>query len=203
MCYASKCWQRKRNRYTAPPSSFNAMFCSTCGESLQVSFKFCSKCGKDLANNKEIKVRDETSGKKNLSFKEFKEMKEKQWATFFRKKPGRVKGSGKQQEDLSDIVKINIGIMVPDRGQLRRVRGKSLTVNVPKNVRASMLLEARAEKHKAHSKDIKQEYNYVLLYEDRTEVKTLKESSEAFVLYKYKNECGKPYNRLKFFLNSV
>ena len=179
------------------------MFCSTCGEALQVSFKFCPKCGKDLANNKEIKVGDETSRKNNLSFKEFKETKEKQWATFFRKKRGRGKGSGKQQEDLSDIVKINIGIMVPDSGQLRRVRGKSLTVNVPKNVRASMLLEARAEKHKAHSKDIKQEYNYVLLYEDRTEVKTLKESSEAFVLYKYKNECGKPYNRLKFFLNSV
>ena len=66
-----------------------------------------------------------------------------------------------------------------------------------------MLLEARAEKRKAHSKDIKQEYNYVLLYEDCTEVKTLKESSEAFVLHKYKNECGKPYNRLNFFLNSV
>ena len=80
------------------------MFCSTCGESLQVSFKFCLKCGKDLANNKEIKVRDETSGTKTLSFKEFKETKEKQRATFFRKKPGRGKGSGKQKEDLSDIV---------------------------------------------------------------------------------------------------
>ena len=100
--------------------STDALFCSTCGESLQVSFKFCPKCGKDLANNKEIKVRDETSGKKNLSIKEFKETKEKQRATFFRKKPGRGKGSGKQQEDLTDIVKINIGIMVPDSG-LRRV----------------------------------------------------------------------------------
>ena len=106
-----------------------------------------------------IKVRDETSGKKNQSFKEFKETKEKQWATIFRKKPGRVKGSGKQQEDLSDIVKINIGIMVLDSSQLRRVQGKSLTVNVPKNATASMLLEAGAENHKAHSKDIiKQEY---------------------------------------------
>ena len=101
------------------------MFCSRCGESLQVSFKFCPKCGKDLANNKEIKVRDETSRKNNLSFKEFKEMKEKQRATFLRKKRGRGKGSGKQQEDLSDIVKINIGIMVPDSGQLRRVQGKA------------------------------------------------------------------------------
>ena len=68
-----KCWQRKRNGYAAPPSCFDAMFCSTCGESLQVSVKFCPKCGKDLANNKEMKVGNETSGKKNLSFKEFKE----------------------------------------------------------------------------------------------------------------------------------
>ena len=64
----------------------------------------------------------------------------------------------------------------------------------------SKCLEAGAEKHKAHSKDIiKQEYNYVLLYEDCTEVKTLKESSEAFVLYKYKNECGKLITGCTFF----
>ena len=53
-------------------TSIDAMFCSTRGEFLQVLFKFCLKCGKDLANNKEITVRDETSGKKTLSFKEFK-----------------------------------------------------------------------------------------------------------------------------------
>ena len=91
---------------------------------MQVSFKFCPKCGKDLANNKEIKVRGETSGKKNMSFKEFKETKEKQRATFFRKEPGRGKGSGKQQEDLSDTVKINIGIMVPDSSAKESARKK-------------------------------------------------------------------------------
>lgn len=73
--------------------------------------------------------------------------------------------------------------MVSDSGQLRRFRGKSLTVYVPKNVTASMLLEAGAEKHKAYSKCIiKQQFYYVLLYEDCAEVKTFKESSEAFVL---------------------
>ena len=40
-----KCWQRKRNGYTAPPSSFDVMFCSTCGQQLQKSFVFCPKCG--------------------------------------------------------------------------------------------------------------------------------------------------------------
>ena len=61
-----------------------------------------------------------------------KKLKRNKRVTFFTKKPGRGKGSGKQQEDLMDIVKINIGIMVPNRGHLRRVRGKSLAVNVPK-----------------------------------------------------------------------
>ena len=46
---APKCWQRKRNGYAAPPSSFNAMFCSTCGQQLQESFVFCPKCGLRLA----------------------------------------------------------------------------------------------------------------------------------------------------------
>ena len=48
------------------------------------------KCGKDLANKKEIKVRDETCGKKNLSFTEFKETKEKQRATFSRKNSRKI-----------------------------------------------------------------------------------------------------------------
>ena len=96
-------------------------------------------------------MRDETSGKKTRSFKEFKETKEKQRATLFTKKPGKGKGSGKQQEDLSDIVKIKIGIMVPDSGQLRRVGGKSLTVNVPKMPQQACFSRLGGEKHKVHS----------------------------------------------------
>ena len=43
--------REKGNGDVAPSPSFEAMFCSTCGESLQVSFKFCTKCRKDLAAN--------------------------------------------------------------------------------------------------------------------------------------------------------
>ena len=76
-----------------------------------------------------------------------KKLKGNKQVTFFRKKPGRGKGNGKQKEDLSDIVKIDIGIMVPDSGHLKRVRGKSLTVKSRENITASMKL-------KAHEKDI-------------------------------------------------
>ena len=70
-------------------------------QSLQVWLKFCPKCGKDLANNKEIKLRHRTGGKKTLSFKEFKETKEKQQATFFRQKPCRRKGTATAQPDYN------------------------------------------------------------------------------------------------------
>ena len=40
---------------------------------------------KDLANNKEIKMRDETSGKKTRSSREFKETKEKQTGHIYHK----------------------------------------------------------------------------------------------------------------------
>ena len=46
-----KCWQRKRNGYAAPPSSLDAMFCSTYGQQLQESFVFCLKCELELAAN--------------------------------------------------------------------------------------------------------------------------------------------------------
>ena len=78
--------------------------------------------------------------------------------------------------------------------------GKGLTLSVAKNCTADILLKTATDKHKAHSKNVmKQEASYILLYPDGTEVKTLKESSEKFVLYKYK-ECGRPYHRLSFFL---
>ena len=76
-------------------------------QSLQVSLKFCPKCRKDLANNKEIKLRHRTGGKKTLSFKEFKETKEKQQATFFTKKPCRGKGTATAQPDCFNHLRIN------------------------------------------------------------------------------------------------
>ena len=60
-----------------------------------------------------------------------KKLKRSKRVTFFTKKPSRGKGSGKQQEDLMDIVKIKVSVLWY-RIAVRRVRGKNLTVNVPK-----------------------------------------------------------------------
>ena len=60
-----------------------------------------------------------------------KKLKRSKRVTFFTKKPSRGKGSGKQQENLMDIVKIKVSVLWY-RIAVRRVRGKNLTVNVPK-----------------------------------------------------------------------
>ena len=56
-------------------------------------------------------------------------------------------------------------------------------------------------KHKAHSKNlIKDNIKYVLLYPDGALVDKLRESDESFVLYKYKSEYGKAYQRINFYI---
>ena len=93
------------------------LFCSTCGESLQVSFKFRPKWGTEIGNGKqEVEKR---KIKVDLSLEDFKEKKARERATFFRTKPNklttcRFTASGGQtiknkakQEDLNEVVKIN------------------------------------------------------------------------------------------------
>ena len=75
-----KCWQRKRNGYAAPPSSF--YFFPRVESLCKFRSNFVLNAERILQITKKIKVRDETGGKKNLSFEEFKETKEKQRATF-------------------------------------------------------------------------------------------------------------------------
>ena len=42
-----------------------------------------------------------------------------------------------------------------------------------------------------------------LVYPDRTEVKNLPGSTESFILKKYKEELGKPYSRIYFYLTKT
>ena len=56
-------------------------------------------------------------------------------------------------------------------------------------------------KHKAHSKNlIKDNIKYVLLYSDGALVDKMRESDESFVLYKYKGEYGKAYQRINVYI---
>ena len=114
-----------------------------------------------------------------------------------------TKGKRKRPvEDLDESVRVNIGIMLyDDVVGLKKQRGKGLRVSLKKNTTKDVLLKVSVDKHVAHSKDvINPRHEYRVLYPDGTVVDKLKESHEEFVLHKYKSECGKPYDRISFFL---
>ena len=66
----------------------SAMFCSRCGESLQLTFKLCPKCGTEIGNGQQ-KV-EKRKIKVDLSLEDFKEKKARERTTFFRTKPNKL-----------------------------------------------------------------------------------------------------------------
>ena len=65
----------------------------------------------------------------------------------------------------------------------------------------NVILELAVAKHSRFNRAFNGDLKYTLLYPDGSEVKyTLPESNEAFSLEKYKNELGKPYSRITFYV---
>lgn len=134
-----------------------------------------------------------------LKYKKFLVLKKSFIQPCFRPAKGKRK---RLVEDLDESVRVNIGIMLYDESMgLKKQCAKGLHVTLKNNSTKDVLLKVSTDKHVAHSRDlIKPGYNYHILYPDGTIVDKLKESDEEFVLHKYKSECGKPYDRISFFL---
>ena len=88
-------------------------------------------------------------------------------------------------------------------GHLKKVKGRTLPLMVPTNITAGELLKAATAKHGRHFKQFNQQESYFLLYPDQTVVNTLPGSAEPFVLNQYKEELGKPFSKLYFWLCST
>ena len=165
-------------------------------------YNFCPKCGAKVTSP--TTAQDVGSSLKTKlipipdKFNEFRAKKEQERGSHFRRTKGKRK---RPNEDVEEKVKINIGIMLFDGSELKKQRGKSLTLELPKNSTKDVLLKASIDKHVAHSRDmVNPNHKYEILYSDGIIVDKLKESDEEFVLYKYKAECAKLYNRISFFL---
>ena len=65
---------------------------------------------------------------------------------------------------------------------------------------AEVLLKAAKDKHSRHYKQFDQHLDYILLYPDKTIVQSLPGSSVPYTLNKYKEELGKPFSKLYFWL---
>ena len=71
---------------------------------------------------------------------------------------------------------------------------------VPCDISAASLLQAGVTKHGKHFQQFNTSLEYVLLYPDNTLVSNLPGSSEGFSLFKYKDDLGKPYSKIYFWL---
>lgn len=71
------------------------------------------------------------------------------------------------------------------------------------NTDSDGLLRRAVEKHNRFNVISRSELSYSLLYQDKSEVKTLPGRDEKFTLQRYKEEIDKSYNRVTFYLCST
>ena len=91
-----------------------------------------------------------------------------------------------------------------EKTNLKRVRGSTMALTCAASSNQNVVLELAVAKHSRFNGELNGDLKYTLLYPDGSEVKsTLLESNEAFSLEKYKNELGKPYSRIKFYVCRV
>ncbi|XP_044175527.1 G2/M phase-specific E3 ubiquitin-protein ligase-like [Acropora millepora] len=121
----------------------------------------------------------------------------------FMKEDERAKKIKAKKQKAVEEVKIQIGVMEEANGRLKKVKGRTLPLMVPANITAGELLKAATAKHGRHFKQFNPQESYFLLYPDQTVVSTLPGSSEPFVLNQYKEELGKPFSKLYFWLCST
>ena len=157
-------------------------------------FQFCHTCGNPLHDEAQ------SSGERPA-----RPPKRKAPPTFneFRKKlsPQRQEGAAKDKTVPAKDVLLNIGVMKLVKGTLKPVKGKIMMVRVPVCIRKLELLNKGIEKHSAHDRSFDRFASYALVYPDGTEVLTLPgQPTQLFQLDKYKEDIGKPYNRITLYL---
>ena len=136
---------------------------------------------------------DTSTKNSRLSFHELKKIKEDERAK---------KIKAKKQKTVEDV-KIQVGVLEEANGRLKKMEGRTLPLTVPSNIIAGELLKGATAKHGRHFKQFNQQESYFLLYPDQTVVNTLPGSSEPFALNQYKEELGKPFSKLYFWLCST
>ena len=86
-------------------------------------------------------------------------------------------------------------------GVIKPLKGKAMTIRVPSDIRKLQLLRKAIERHQAYDRKFDPDAGYTIAYPDGTEILTLPgQSTQIFQLDKYKEDIGKPYNRISFYL---
>ena len=206
-------------------SPSTSKFCHCCGLALEKGFNYCPKCGQEvlsddrssrLNGNQTVEnkvssnaVRTATapttrvhapSSKKAAKpypplecFSAFKKSKEKERSSFFVRKKGTKRSKSETME-----VKITVAVMENNKVK----RGNSLPLKVPAASTADEILNAAIQKHTAYNKHFNSRHEYLLVFKDGTEVKTIPGTTppETFTLCRYKEISGFGYSQIRLYL---
>ena len=157
------------------------------------TFVYCPKCG-----NKKISNHDKDTPKVLKIYEKFKkELSSKRMAGT---KDTKQQCKKTKKNDVGEVM-INVSLMKLSKGVLKSVKWKSRTLRVATDSRKSQLLTKAIDKHSAHDRTFNRYAGYTLAYPDGSEILTLPDRpTEIFQLDKYKEDVGKTYNRITFFL---
>jgi uncharacterized Zn finger protein (UPF0148 family) len=175
------------------------MFCSACGSRLEATNKFCPSCGhKAVGKSEASSKKDDRKDIKCLSFEQFAAKKKQERSTHFRTS-SKTKAKSK---DIEPFALINIGLMkYVSVDTTTPVRGKSLPLKVNKDAPYAEVFSMALTKREAYDKSFNTKLSWNLVYPDGQLCSTLPgQAEEEFTVRKYKEDLGKPYNRITLYL---
>ena len=187
------------SRHFWSPFCLERMFCASCGAGLKSSSKFCPFCGEKVANDTSTSEPDK-GATKCLSFQKYAAKKSEERSTHFRSSGSKRRGQKKKEEDPFAL--INIGVMRflgPD--VTTPIRGKTLPLKVRKDCGYAELFTEALVKRQAHDQTFDARTSWKLVYPDgQLAINLPGQEEEEFTLRKYKEDLGKPYNRITLYL---
>ena len=197
-------------------------FCSSCGTKAVDGASFCHLCGFSFASadvhvprpditspptatvkgiSSKISRLPSGTGPPILTFTEFRSIKENDRQRHFKSK-----ASGKRKSSETDkekLVTCKIALMTyrEDTGCLKLVRGSQHALSVSPVTNACELKRKAVEKLSRFNRSLTcYPEHYCMLYPDLTLVCMIPGTQKPFTLKEYKDELGKPYERITLYI---
>ena len=153
------------------------------------------------SSSRPVKTLAGGTGPPIMTFHDFRSRKEN-----CRRSQFKPKAAKKHKSESTVNVKIGLITYRQEHGELKASRGSSTnhTVSVSPSVGVGELLEKAVEKHSRFNRKLSDRVEeYYLLYPDKSRVENLPGTQEEFSLKRYKEELGKPYDRITLYLCKV
>ena len=195
------------------------LFCHKCGSAVSSSNRENINGNNDAASSSKAESKREHKGKimprepsrlpsgfgpPIMTFHEFRKVKEQDRQGHFKNKALKKRKVDENKDSATaKVVTIKVGIVTyrEDTGTLKPVRGSLLAVSIPVSSNSNDVRARAVEKLSRFNQTISSCASmYYLLYPDFTRAEKLPGTEEDFLLCRYKQELGKPYERITLYL---